>query len=581
MKKIYFLLLTLLVASFSFGQDMIITGAFDGPLTGGTPKLIEIYVVNDIADLSTYGFGSATNGGGTDGEELTFAGSASAGDFIYVGFEGSGGSENPGSTNAYFGITPDYIDSNAAINGDDALEIFSGGAVIDTFGDINNDGTDTSWEYLDGWAYRVDGTGPDGSNFVESNWTFSGPNAVDGCTDNTSCASIFPIGTYSTVGSTAPSITITSPSNNSALAPGTTSVTLSINVQNFNVGATTGGFDGHIHWTVNGTAQPMKYDTNDEILTVADGQSYTVFMQLVDNSHTPIAPAVETTIMFSVASLNQVASITELRAGTLGETYELTGEAIISYIVTDGTRNQKYIQDGGAGILIDDSAGLLSTTFSIGDGVTGLKGQLTEYRGTLQFIPTQNVASASSTGNTLTPIVVSVSDLLNNGENYESRLITINSATFADAGTFTDNTNYNISEGADTTICRVAFGDEDLIGTDIPTTAVSITGLGGQFDDDYQIFPRYTSDIAAPLSVTNFNATTFSLYPNPTNTGSVSISSTNSDAISVQVFDILGKQVKNQTITNNTLNVANLKSGVYIVKITQNNASTTKKLVIK
>ncbi|SDG89142.1 T9SS type A sorting domain-containing protein [Winogradskyella thalassocola] len=382
-------------------------------------------------------------------------------------------------------------------------------------------------------------------------------------------------------GTAPPSISITSPSDNSALAPGTTSVNLSINVQNFNVGATTGGFDGHIHWTINGTAQPMKYDTNDETLTVADGQSYTVFMQLVDNSHTPITPAVNTTTTFSVASINQVANITELRAGTLGETYELTGEAIISYIVTDGNRNQKYIQDGGAGILIDDSAGMLTTSFSNGDGITGLKGQLTEFSGTLQFNPSQNIASASSTGNTLTPIVVSVSDLLNNGENFESRLIIINSATFAEAGVFTDNTNYNISNGADATICRVAFGDEDLIGTAIPTGATSITGLGGQFGDDYQIFPRYASDIAAPLSVNNYNANAFSLYPNPTNTGSVSISSSNSDAISVQVFDILGKQVKNQTLTNNTLNVANLKSGIYIVKITQNNTSTTKKLVIK
>ena len=48
MKKIYFLLLTLITTTVSFGQDMVISGAFDGPLTGGTPKLVEIYVVNDI-----------------------------------------------------------------------------------------------------------------------------------------------------------------------------------------------------------------------------------------------------------------------------------------------------------------------------------------------------------------------------------------------------------------------------------------------------------------------------------------------------------------------------------------------------
>jgi hypothetical protein len=51
--------------------------------------------------------------------------------------------------------------------------------------------------------------------------------------------------------------------------------------------------------------------------------------------------------------------------------------------------------------------------------------------------------------------------------------------------------------------------------------------------------------------------------------------------MNVAVFDILGKQVKNEILTNNTLNVSSLKSGIYIVKITQNNASITKKLVIK
>ncbi|WP_340155490.1 T9SS type A sorting domain-containing protein [uncultured Winogradskyella sp.] len=282
----------------------------------------------------------------------------------------------------------------------------------------------------------------------------------------------------------------------------------------------------------------------------------------------------------NVATITQVANITALRTGTVGELYELTGEAIISYIVTEGIRNQKYIQDAGAGILIDDTAGTLTTAFSIGDGLTGLVGELSEYAGTLQFVPSENVAAASSTGNTLTPIVVSASELITNGETYESRLITLNNVTFADTGVFTDNTNYNVADGADITVARVAFGDEDIIGTAIPTTASSITGLGGEFNAVYQIFPRYASDIAAPLSVNNFNANSFSLYPNPTNIGSVSISSTNSDAISVQVYDILGKQVKNEILTTNTLNVANLKSGVYIIKITQNNASTTKKLVI-
>ena len=54
MKKNYFLILiTILITNLSFGQDLLITGAIDGPLPGGFPKGIELYAVNAIPDLST------------------------------------------------------------------------------------------------------------------------------------------------------------------------------------------------------------------------------------------------------------------------------------------------------------------------------------------------------------------------------------------------------------------------------------------------------------------------------------------------------------------------------------------------
>ena len=135
-------------------NDLVISGVIDGPLSGGVPKAVELFVVNDIADLSAYGVGSANNGGGTDGEEFTFPTgvSASAGTYIYVA------SEIDGFT-AFFGSAPDYDSSSMGINGDDAIELFKDGSVIDTFGDINTDGNGTAWEYLDGWAYRTESQG--------------------------------------------------------------------------------------------------------------------------------------------------------------------------------------------------------------------------------------------------------------------------------------------------------------------------------------------------------------------------------------------------------------------------------------
>ena len=53
-------------------SSLIITGAIDGPLSGGVPKAVEIYVIEDVADLSIHGLGSANNGGGTDGQGVYF-----------------------------------------------------------------------------------------------------------------------------------------------------------------------------------------------------------------------------------------------------------------------------------------------------------------------------------------------------------------------------------------------------------------------------------------------------------------------------------------------------------------------------
>ncbi len=172
-------------------NDLIITGVFDGPLQGGTPKGIELYAVNDIADLSEFGVGSANNGGGSNGEEFTFpADAVTAGSFIYVASEAIEFAN-------FFGFAPDYTTSAVSINGDDAIELFYGGSVSDVFGDINTDGTGEPWEYMDGWAYRVDNTGPDGSTFVLNSWTFSGPNALDNETSNDTATTPFPLGTFS------------------------------------------------------------------------------------------------------------------------------------------------------------------------------------------------------------------------------------------------------------------------------------------------------------------------------------------------------------------------------------------------
>ncbi|MGF1556581.1 T9SS type A sorting domain-containing protein [Paucihalobacter sp.] len=172
---------------------LVLSGVYDGPLAGGTPKGIEILVLEDIADLSIYGLGSANNGGGTDGVEFTFpAISASAQQSIYVS------SEAP-NFEAFFGFSPDFTTGAMGINGDDAIELFENGIVIDTFGEITYEsGATLAWDYRDGWAKRNSGTGPDGATFVLANWTFSGVDQLEGGTTNDATTLPFPLGTLST-----------------------------------------------------------------------------------------------------------------------------------------------------------------------------------------------------------------------------------------------------------------------------------------------------------------------------------------------------------------------------------------------
>ncbi|MGY8865841.1 MAG: ExeM/NucH family extracellular endonuclease, partial [Methylophagaceae bacterium] len=107
-------------------------------MSGGKPKCVELYVINNISDLSVYGVGSANNGGGTDGEEFTFPNdSYLAGDFIYLTV-----SSHVTQFTSFFGFAPTYTSGAVNVNGDDAIELFYNGFIVDVFGDpnVNGDG---------------------------------------------------------------------------------------------------------------------------------------------------------------------------------------------------------------------------------------------------------------------------------------------------------------------------------------------------------------------------------------------------------------------------------------------------------
>lgn len=74
------------------------------------------------------------------------------------------------------------------------------------------------------------------------------------------------------------------------------------------------------------------------------------------------------------------------------------------------------------------------------------------------------------------------------------------------------------------------------------------------------------------------------IFPNPVTTGRIHISTDqNSNSREIAIYDMLGKKVFETTLygNNKEINISNLNSGIYLIKVTENNTSATRKLVIK
>lgn len=111
----------------------------------------------------------------------------------------------------------------------------------------------------------------------------------------------------------------------------------------------------------------------------------------------------------------------------------------------------------------------------------------------------------------------------------------------------------------------------------------SATGLQTGGWSMYGKNAKHTSNVnAITLSTTKVAINGFSVYPNPVENGEFSISSTLNNDKSVQIFDMLGKNVFSKNIkANEKVKTSNLLSGIYILKVTENNKISTLKLVIK
>ncbi len=207
----------------------------------------------------------------------------------------------------------------------------------------------------------------------------------------------------------------------------------------------------------------------------------------------------------------EVADIASLRTGlTNGTIYRLTGEAVLTYKSTE--RNVKYIQDATGAILIDDLAGIISTTYNLYDGITGITGTLGTFNGMLQFTPVTDPGAASSSGNAVTPEDVTLTELT---AAYQARLVRVLNTTITGSSPFAANTSYTLTDASGSGVLRTQYDDLDYIGTAVPTLPQNITGVVLQFNTTLQLVPRGLADfeeiipedptiIVSPSALTGF-----------------------------------------------------------------------------
>jgi hypothetical protein len=371
MKHFYTLFILLFISNLSFSQvnELYISKFGEG---SSNNKFIEIYNGTDTdIDLSQYSISTCSNGCDTTGEfdypdNVTFeAGTIILSGDVYVIAHGSADPSIPSDQ------TFTYLS-----NGDDFMALTLSGAtaseytIIDALGDMGPD-PGSGWEVAGVANGTKDHTltrkttvcepnpnelGSFGTNAEDSEWIVGAQNSgwdtigsYDGCVSG-------------------PVLTITSPSDNQEFESGTTSVTVSISVDNFSIGTTDSSADGHIHWSVNGQAQAMKYDLEDESIDVVDGESYSIYVELVGPDHQPISPAINQTVTFSVIYpcdlyVDTISSTCDLNTSEDTDTYTTT------FDYTGGGTTNYTIDTGGVGTVSGDDPSTVAEGTIVVSGV--------------------------------------------------------------------------------------------------------------------------------------------------------------------------------------------------------------------
>ncbi len=195
----------------------------------------------------------------------------------------------------------------------------------------------------------------------------------------------------------------------------------------------------------------------------------------------------------------EVPDLATLRSEGLadGTVYRVTGEIILTH--QNGNRNQKYFQDDTGAILVDDSDGIITTSYEKYDGITGLTGELSFYMEMLQLVPVEDPGDPVSSGNVVEPLEIQLADI---APDHQAMLIIVRGVLFGtpdDKANFAPSTSYDIYDESGIGVLRTPHVNAglDYFGTPIPSTERDIVSVVNQFQTTMQIMPRSLADFIA------------------------------------------------------------------------------------
>jgi hypothetical protein len=276
------------------------------------------------------------------------------------------------------------------------------------------------------------------------------------------------------------------------------------------------------------------------------------------------------------AEPQEVANLAALRASATGGNYSVLSEVVITFM--QDYRNQVYVQDESAAILIDDPDGIFTTQYAVGDGITGLTGTLTTFNNMLQLVPMEDPGAPSSTDNDIVPEVRTLASLTSDDQ---AKLLKIHNVSFVTTGTFATGSSYDLTSPNGTGVFRTAFFDADYIGTTIPTQAQNLTVLVNQHMASIQVTARSLDDFEVYTSVNDPQWDGLSIYPNPFSQY-IRLSGLE-NVRSIRLVNSLGQVMREVLEPGHDIewSTSGLRNGLYFIQLTGEDGAVRMEKIIK